>query len=104
MMGHLEKEELIRAASQLSSQVSAQDLEALVPMMSILESSESQDPIHVQRVRQGLSEVYGADVADFLCQDAVSLHDVSNRFASLYRTLTIMDTTRGKRFFSSEAS
>ena len=101
-MDHSEKEELIRAASLLASQISAQDLEALVPMMSILESSESQDPIHVQRVHHGLRDVYGHDVADFLCQDAEGLHDISSRFASLYRTLAMMETTSGERSSSSE--
>jgi hypothetical protein len=93
----LDREELIREVTTARSHFSREDLEMLLPLMSSLEGSESIDPAHVQSLHQGLCELYGSDVGDFLCLDAEGPHDIATRFAAFFRSWTLGEIVQSPR-------
>jgi hypothetical protein len=100
----LDREELIREVVKARGHLTSQELEIIVPLMSSLETSESTEPTHVQSLYRGLCELYGANVADFLCCDATGPHDVAHRFAAFYRAWTMLDTGKTARMPPPESS
>ena len=97
MMEAWEREEIIRQVTKARSHLGREELEMLLPLMSTIEASTSENPIHVQSLHRGLAALYGDEMADFLCLDAEGPNDIATRFMSFFRAWVLGEIAQSPR-------